>query len=452
MGRFKTPARARRGVMASTRAAVAFRITTTVTMTREIFCEPSRLLRASGRHVARRPAHLPPRASARARLTTSVVAALAPPGLASSTPGARSTRRVVPPRGAPASRPGAMSPSPDRSACLLALDLDAGDAHLASRVSRASAWCASRGVHRLLVYLVGERARRPATASALAALETLYHAVAREAPTLDAVPALEGLGWNPDAVARALPAEARVLDPDAPLARDVQAARARANLPPLEPDTTDADRDVPGGVPGDVPGVVPGDVPELSPKPSPEPSPEPSPQLSPGTPSPFARLSVGGTFDRMHAGHRLLLAVSSACAPPGGVVFVGVTGDALLVNKRHRHLVQAYDDRADAAETFLRATRGPTAEIELRVGPLDAGLPLAATVRDMDALVVSRETVAGADAINVARVERGFAPLAVVAVGLVGGGEGAGAEEKLSSTALRAAEAAAEDTRRGTSA
>ena len=437
MGRFKTPARARRGVMASTRAAVAFRITTTVTMTREIFCEPSRLLRASGRHVARRPAHLPPRASARARLTTSVVAALAPPGLASSTPGARSTRRVVPPRGAPASRPGAMSPSPDRSACLLALDLDAGDAHLASRVSRASAWCASRGVHRLLVYLVGERARRPATASALAALETLYHAVAREAPTLDAVPALEGLGWNPDAVARALPAEARVLDPDAPLARDVQAARARANLPPLEPDTTDADRDVPGVVP------------ELSPEPSPEPSPG---TPSPGTPSPFARLSVGGTFDRMHAGHRLLLAVSSACAPPGGVVFVGVTGDALLVNKRHRHLVQAYDDRADAAETFLRATRGPTAEIELRVGPLDAGLPLAATVRDMDALVVSRETVAGADAINVARVERGFAPLAVVAVGLVGGGEGAGAEEKLSSTALRAAEAAAEDTRRGTSA
>lgn len=375
--------------------------------------------------MARRPAHLPLRASARARLTTSVVAALASPGLASSTPGARSTRRVVPPRGAPASRPGAMSPSPDRSACLLALDLDAGDVHLASRVSRASAWCASRGVHRLLVYLVGERARRPATASAFAALETLYHAVAREAPTLDAVPALEGLGWNPDAVARALPADARVLDPDAPLARDVQAARARANLPPLEPDTTDADADVPV-----------------------EPSPEPqSPE-----PSPFARLSVGGTFDRMHAGHRLLLAVSSACAPPGGVVFVGVTGDALLVNKRHRHLVQAYDDRADAAETFLRATRGPTAAIELRVGPLDAGLPLAATVRDMDALVVSRETVAGADSINVARVERGFAPLAVVAVGLVGGGEGAGAEEKLSSTALRAAEAAAEDTRQGTSA
>ena len=273
------------------------------------------------------------------------------------------------------------------------------------------------------MYLVGERARRPATASARAALESLYHAVAREAPTLDAVPALEGLGWNPDAVARALPADARVLDADAPLARDVQAARARANLPPLDGDHDD---DPDGGDGSYVPPAAVSDVPV----------PEPST---------FARLSVGGTFDRMHAGHRLLLATSSACAPPEGVVFVGVTGDKLLVNKRHRQLVQAYDDRAAAAETFLRATRGPTAAIELHVGPLDAGLPLAATVRDMDALVVSRETVAGADAVNAARVERGFAPLAIVVVGLVGGGEGAMEEEKLSSSALRAAEAEEED-------
>ena len=387
------------------------------------FRRTSRASDASGQQRARPSAPLPPRASARARLTTSSVAALALPGFASSTPGARSTRRVVSPRGALASRPGAMSPPPVRSACLLALDLDAGDAHLASRVSRASAWCASRGVHRLLVYLVGERARRPATASARAALESLYHAVAREAPTLDAVPALEGLGWNPDAVARALPADARVLDADAPLARDVQAARARANLPPLDGDHDD---DPDGGDGSYVPPAAVSDVPV----------PEPST---------FARLSVGGTFDRMHAGHRLLLATSSACAPPEGVVFVGVTGDELLVNKRHRRLVQAYDDRAAAAETFLRATRGPTAAIELHVGPLDAGLPLAATVRDMDALVVSRETVAGADAVNAARVERGFAPLAIVVVGLVGGGEGAMEEEKLSSSALRAAEAEEED-------
>jgi len=64
---------------------------------------------------------------------------------------------------------------------------------------------------------------------------------------------------------------------------------------------------------------------------------------------------------------------------------------------------------------------------------------MAAEIEDMQALVVSEETSKGADAINDARRERGFAPLAVVTVKLVGGQDVA---SKLSSTALREAEAA----------
>jgi phosphopantetheine adenylyltransferase len=64
---------------------------------------------------------------------------------------------------------------------------------------------------------------------------------------------------------------------------------------------------------------------------------------------------------------------------------------------------------------------------------------MAAEIEEIEALVVSEETTKGADAINVARRERGFAPLAVVTVGLVGGQDVA---SKLSSTALRQAEAA----------
>ena len=124
-----------------------------------------------------------------------------------------------------------MSPPPVRSACLLALDLDAGDAYLASRVSRASAWCASRGVHRLLVYLVGERARRPATASARAALESLYHAVAREAPTLDAVPALEDSDGTPTPSRAPSPRTLASSTPTRP-SRATSGPRARARQPP----------------------------------------------------------------------------------------------------------------------------------------------------------------------------------------------------------------------------
>jgi pantetheine-phosphate adenylyltransferase len=58
----------------------------------------------------------------------------------------------------------------------------------------------------------------------------------------------------------------------------------------------------------------------------------------------------------------------------------------------------------------------------------------------MTALVTSRETAAGGAAINDARREAGFEALALLEVGLVGGG---GGEEggKLSSSALRDAEA-----------
>lgn len=56
----------------------------------------------------------------------------------------------------------------------------------------------------------------------------------------------------------------------------------------------------------------------------------------------------------------------------------------------------------------------------------------------MQALVVSKETLAGGEAINAGRAGRGFVPLRLMVVGLVGESAASG---KLSSTALREAEA-----------
>ena len=38
----------------------------------------------------------------------------------------------------------------------------------------------------------------------------------------------------------------------------------------------------------------------------------------------FAKVAVGGTFDRLHAGHRTLLASTALVAT--GLVYIGVTG------------------------------------------------------------------------------------------------------------------------------
>ena len=126
-----------------------------------------------------------------------------------------------------------------------------------------------------------------------------------------------------------------------------------------------------------------------------------------------------------------------------GVLYVGVTSDEMLRGKTRAGMIASYDDRAAAALAFLRATRPPRdASLDVRVGPLrPCEPPLAATTERMDALVVSRETSEGGEALNRRRRERGFAPVTLITVGVIGDdGEGG----KLSSSALRDAEARGE--------
>ena len=154
----------------------------------------------------------------------------------------------------------------------------------------------------------------------------------------------------------------------------------------------------------------------------------------------MVRVSVGGTFDRLHAGHRLLLAAAARTVAPGGTLYVGVTSSELLANKKHGHLVEPYETRAESARAFLRQCLPPERSVDVRIGPLDASPPLAATIRDMNGLVISQETISGAEALNDVRSTAGFDPLAFVVVDLVGADSSSSAA-KLSSTDLRARDA-----------
>ncbi len=76
----------------------------------------------------------------------------------------------------------------------------------------------------------------------------------------------------------------------------------------------------------------------------------------------------------------------------------------------------------------------------MAAGVLDENPPLALTSASMEGIVVSRETVAGAAAINEERKGQGLEPIAVITVGLVAG-EGQQGGAKLSSTDLREGDA-----------
>lgn len=130
----------------------------------------------------------------------------------------------------------------------------------------------------------------------------------------------------------------------------------------------------------------------------------------------FKTVAVGGTFDRFHAGHRLLLGATALVATER--VFIGITSDKLLENKARKERLQGYAERSMQALSYTKAVRGT---LDVTVGPLTDpnDPPLCAKEEDFDAIVVSEETLSGAMWINEVRRAAGWHELAIVVVGLL---------------------------------
>lgn len=146
----------------------------------------------------------------------------------------------------------------------------------------------------------------------------------------------------------------------------------------------------------------------------------------------YGVVAVGGTFDRMHAGHRLLLTAAAWAAKD--VLRIGITADCLLGSKKHRHLIASFEERSQAAVDFARKVKPALSQIvvsELR----DSAGP-SATEQSIEALVVSNETEAGARTINTIRYNSGLTPMNLIVVDILE----TTVQHKLSSTALREAE------------
>jgi len=133
-----------------------------------------------------------------------------------------------------------------------------------------------------------------------------------------------------------------------------------------------------------------------------------------------------------------MLCVAALAARPGGQVYLGVTCDAILAAKPYASLLQLFSHRADAAAAYLRRVR-PSLRVD--ASELQEGPPKAATLDWMQALVISRETAAGGEAVQEQRAARSFPPLAMLIVDLVGAASQAPLARKLSSSGLRALEA-----------
>lgn len=153
-------------------------------------------------------------------------------------------------------------------------------------------------------------------------------------------------------------------------------------------------------------------------------------------------VALGGTFDHLHAGHKILL--SMAAWITAKKIIVGVTDDTLLGKKSHREVLESIGARQDAVRAFLQLFRP---QIEAEVVAISDVYGPTATDDDIQALVVSKETISGGQSIAKLRDERGLPSLETFVINVIsddGGGGLIGEEDaerlrtaKMSSTYIR---------------
>ncbi|KEQ61392.1 uncharacterized protein M437DRAFT_15029, partial [Aureobasidium melanogenum CBS 110374] len=184
-------------------------------------------------------------------------------------------------------------------------------------------------------------------------------------------------------------------------------------------------------------------------------------------------VAVGGTFDHLHIGHKLLLTMTAFSVDQTqaeSIVTIGITNDELLKNKKYAEQLESWSDRQASVHRFLDAilnfatadAADPVVEEVKEPGPnghavnvkypnglsvrcVEIGDPFGPTIteKDISALIISAETRAGGSAVNDKRAENGWPKLEVLEVDVLDAKETSSAasqqnfEGKLSSTEIR---------------
>ncbi|KAK9366063.1 hypothetical protein V1509DRAFT_666567 [Lipomyces kononenkoae] len=143
-------------------------------------------------------------------------------------------------------------------------------------------------------------------------------------------------------------------------------------------------------------------------------------------------VALGGTFDHLHDGHKILLTMAGFLTRDS--LIIGVTGEALLQNKKYKEYLEPFTQRCAAVLNFLEyiypTLHATTDEINDVYGQ-------SVTIEAIDALVISGETRQGATMVNQERKRRGFHALKVWEIAVVNGDANNQWAGKLSSTDLR---------------
>uniref|UniRef100_A0A7S0ZI56 Cytidyltransferase-like domain-containing protein n=1 Tax=Timspurckia oligopyrenoides TaxID=708627 RepID=A0A7S0ZI56_9RHOD len=149
---------------------------------------------------------------------------------------------------------------------------------------------------------------------------------------------------------------------------------------------------------------------------------------------------VGGTFDHLHLGHRLLLSAASLCAQKQ--IRVGITSEALLMDKKYKQKLESFEKRKESVDEFLRIICNESVSIVYTELMKPEGVLLSRDVH-VDALVVSKETEADASQILQKRLQIDMHPVELIVIDILSKpnlhskNSASNLSNKLSSTSIR---------------
>jgi len=126
----------------------------------------------------------------------------------------------------------------------------------------------------------------------------------------------------------------------------------------------------------------------------------------------FKKVVVGGTFNKIHEGHEELIKTAFSI---GEYLYIGLTSDR-FANLFRAEKVLGYKKRKENLEKKISALNLPN---NYEILKIDDMYGIATLKEDLDAIVVSEETLPRAQEINAIRFKKGLKRLIIVVVPFV---------------------------------
>ncbi|KAJ1971922.1 hypothetical protein H4R35_004976 [Dimargaris xerosporica] len=128
----------------------------------------------------------------------------------------------------------------------------------------------------------------------------------------------------------------------------------------------------------------------------------------------FTTTAIGGTFDHLHSGHKLLLTMAAWVTQK--TLYCGVSDEPLLKTKKYPECLEPLNQRMTNVTQFLTKINP---HLSYQVVPLEDPFGPTITIRNIDALICSEETLSGGHAVNKERAKREFTPVQLMVVSVI---------------------------------